>query len=47
MSNESKEKKENPAKNINPTPLPVKETREDGKKYRFTLDNEENKKSSK
>lgn len=30
--------KENPAKNVKPTPLPVKETRQDGKTYRFSLD---------
>lgn len=28
----------NPAKNVKPTSIPVKTTREDGKKYRYTLD---------
>ena len=30
----------NPAKKVTPTPIPVKDTRSDGKKYRFILDKE-------
>lgn len=35
---ENNKELENPAKNIKPTPLPVKDTRQDGNPYRFSLD---------
>ena len=40
MCEKNKEVGGNPAKKVTPTPIPVKDTRSDGKKYRFTLDEE-------
>lgn len=42
MNNENKTDV-NPAKSVKPTPLPIKETRNDGEKYRHTLNDNQNK----
>lgn len=42
MDNKNKNTNVNPAKNLKPTPVPVKTTRNDGGKYRYSLEKGKN-----